>query len=72
MIDHELAILWISQLDDYTPQADNTILRERKYVFRLGKFGPFTERVPLANFDETEIGRRVEKLRAHLRVSQAL
>jgi hypothetical protein len=71
-MDMELPITWISQGDDITPQADGTMLRERKYVFRLGKFGAFTERVPLANFDETEIGRRVEKLRTHLRATQAL
>lgn len=71
-MDTELPITWISTADDVTPQSDNTILRERKYVFKLGKFGPFTERVTLANFDEQEIGRRVAMLRAHLRITQQL
>jgi len=71
-MDDELPILWISTGDDITPQLDGTMLRERKYVFRLGKFGPFTERVPLANLDATEIGRRVEALRFQLRAQQRL
>jgi len=71
-MDNELPITWISQGDDVTPQNDGTFLRERKYVFRLGKFGPFTEKVALLNFDETEIRRRVEKLRTQLRNDQAL
>lgn len=71
-MDTELPIMWISQGDDITPQLDGTMLRERKYVFRLGRFGPFTERVPLAPFDETEIGRRVERLRNQLRGNQTL
>lgn len=68
----DLPITWIDTRDDITPQADGTLLRERKYVFRLGKFGPFTERVALLNFDATEIGRRVDTLRGQLRAQMLL
>jgi hypothetical protein len=39
----------------------------RVYTFWLGDHGPFTEKMPIAGFDETEIGRRIDKLRDHLR-----
>jgi hypothetical protein len=71
-MDSDLAILWLSTSDEPVPQLDGSVRRERKYVFRLGKFGPFTERVPLEPFDEQEIGRRVQTLRMHLRSTQAL
>jgi hypothetical protein len=71
-MDSDLAILWLSTSDEPVPQLDGSVRRERKYVFRLGKFGPFTERVPLDPFDEQEIGRRVLTLRTHLRTTQQL
>ena len=71
-MDDELPITWISTGDDITPQVDGSMLRERKYVFRLGKFGPFTERVTLPVTDETEIRRRVDALRLQLRAQQRL
>ncbi len=46
---------------------DNTVIKERVYTFYLGKHGPFTERVPLENFDAGEINRRIDTLTMHLR-----
>lgn len=72
MIDTELKIEFINQKDDVRPQRDGTMQRDRVYTFYLGKFGPFTERVPLDGFDENEIGRRVTALRARLVANQTL
>lgn len=52
--------------DQARPRRDNTLERTRVYTFFLGKHGPFTERVPLENFDEREIDRRIAALRSHL------
>jgi hypothetical protein len=71
-MDPDSPILWISTSDEPVPQLDGSIRRERKYVFRLGKAGPFTERVPLEPFDEQEIVRRVQLIRTHLRALQQL
>lgn len=55
--------------DEAIPQRDQTILRVKRYTFYLGKFGPFTERVPLDVTDQTgEIQRRVQALQQHLRL----
>jgi hypothetical protein len=71
-MDPDSPILWLSTSDEPVPQLDGSIRRERKYVFRIGKSGPFTERVPLEPFDEQEIGRRVLSIRTHLRTLQQL
>lgn len=62
----DLTVDYTDIRDESTPQRDGTFLRQRRYVFYLGQHGPFTERVPLENFDETEIKRRVDKVRAHV------
>lgn len=71
-MDTELKIDMVSQRDDVRPQRNGDMLRERVYVFFLGRYGPFTERVPLDGFDEGEIGRRVATLRARLVANQSL
>lgn len=71
-MDFELPLTIVSVTDESTPQFDGSLLRQRKYVIRIGKYGPFIERVPLENFDATAIGRRVEQLRGELRALQAL
>jgi hypothetical protein len=53
--------------DESQYERDGTTTRVRVYAFYLGKHGPFVEKVSLLNFDPSEIGRRVEALRAHLR-----
>lgn len=53
--------------DEARPRRDGSIERNRLYTFYLGKHGPFNERVPLDNFDESEIDRRIERLTEHLR-----
>lgn len=40
----------------------------RRYTFYIGTHGPFTEDVPLENFDEQEIGRRIAKLKTHFQI----
>lgn len=62
----EFPVKFTTVRDDTRYELGNEIVREKLYVFYLGKRGPFTERVPLENFDEYEITRRVEKMRAHL------
>ena len=49
-----------------TYERDGSLTKNRVYVFYLGKRGPFTVKVPLANFDPLEIDRRVQELRSHL------
>lgn len=63
----DLSVKGLQVKDDvrYDPY-ERTNVRERVYSFYLGKHGPFTERVPLANFDDQEFQKRVDKLRLHL------
>lgn len=51
--------------ESHYERGDRTA-RYRVYTFYLGDHGPFVERVPLADFDATEIDRRVTELRRHL------
>lgn len=69
-MDDALPIAWVTQKDDTTPQITGEMLRERVYVFYLGKFGPFTERVTQPVVDDTEIRRRIDALRVQLRALQ--
>lgn len=62
----ELDADFIKVTDESTYDRSGTVVRNKTYVFFLGKHGPFTERIPLEHFDEFEIGRRVETLRRHL------
>jgi hypothetical protein len=71
-MDSEFPIEWVSQKDDVTPKRDGTMERTRVYTFYLGKFGPFTEKIPRENEQETELRDRVERLRAALRTSHTL
>lgn len=52
--------------DDTRYDRNVGLVKERVYTFYLGKHGPFIERVPLDGFDEHEIQRRVDQIRAHL------
>jgi len=67
MADIDLTLEVTKVTDESTPLRDNTFRRSKLYAFYLGKFGPFTERVPAEPFDPTEFPRRVELLRQHLR-----
>ena len=64
MDDHAAEFVKIS--DESTYERDGSLTKNRVYVFYLGKRGPFTVKVPLANFDPLEIDRRVQELRSHL------
>ena len=64
----DLTVDYVNIRDESIPQRDGTLSRSKRYEFYLGKFGPFTERVPLADpFDEQEITRRITALQNHLR-----
>ena len=63
----EFEVTYRSVRDETIPKGDLTVEKWRRYDFMIGKHGPFTERVSLDTFDPSEIGRRVELLRAHLR-----
>lgn len=73
MPDSEFPIEWVSTTDDVQFARTGGTVKFKKYVFFLGKHGPFTERVPTEpTFDENEIGRRVTNLRLHLRANHTL
>jgi hypothetical protein len=69
-MDPDLKLELFKATDESVPQRDGTFTKVRRYDFYLGKYGPFTERVTLDNFDDGELMRRVDKLRAHLRQVQ--
>jgi len=68
MPDPDLTLELTRITDESVPQRDGSFKRHKTYTFYLGKFGPFVERVPTDNFDDAEFGRRVDKLRSHLRL----
>jgi hypothetical protein len=69
-MDSELPLELAKMYDETTPQRDGTYKRVKVYVFYVGRFGPYTERVASEGFDELEFGRRVEAIRSHLRTVQ--
>jgi hypothetical protein len=52
--------------DESLLNRDGTVTKVRRYDFYIGKHGPFTERVPLDTFTDSEIQTRVGRLKAHL------
>lgn len=69
MPDPDLTLELTKVIDEVVPRRDGGFDRTKTYTFYLGRFGPFTERVPTTpTFDDTDFMRRVEKLRAHLRL----
>lgn len=60
-----MQIEYISVRDVAVPQRDGSLLKQREYVFYIGKFGPFTERFAL-DAQQHEITARIEALRATL------
>lgn len=62
----DLPLKFTEMRDEVTVEQGGALNRVRKYVFYLGAFGPFTERVPLDRFDEQEIVRRVTAVRTHV------
>jgi hypothetical protein len=52
--------------DESLLNRDGTVTKVRRYDFYIGKHGPFTERVPLDNFADSEIQTRVARLKAHI------
>jgi hypothetical protein len=63
--DFPLDALKVSDTSRYTRGGD--VVKLRVYTFYLGKHGPFTVELPLEGLDESEIGRRIESYRRHLR-----
>lgn len=62
----DLTVEYVDIRDAAEPQRDGrTIDHFKRYTFFLGKFGPFTERVPL-DAPAGEIDRRIAALRATL------
>lgn len=59
--------LQLTDVRDYPmPQRDNTILEQKRVTFYLGKFGPFYEYFPIADFTEGAILGRVAMIRQQL------
>jgi hypothetical protein len=65
-MDADFAVQAMKVKDESMYELDGTTSRQRVYSFYLGKHGPFTERVPLANFDEQEIHRRIDTIKRQL------
>lgn len=65
-MDADFAVQAMKVKDESMYELDGSTSRQRVYSFYLGKHGPFTERVPLANFDEQEIHRRIDTIKRQL------
>lgn len=52
--------------DESLLNRDGTVTKYKRYDFFIGKHGPFTERVPLDTFTDSEIQTRVARLKAHI------
>lgn len=68
MADVDVTFELTKATDEAVPQRDGSFKRHKSFVFYLGKYGPFTEKIPSDNYDESELRRRVEKLQQHLRM----
>jgi hypothetical protein len=65
-MDDDLTITY-SDIRDWTPvDRDGTVRREKRVVFYIGKFGPFTEYFPAAGFSMNDVAQR-RSARAQLR-----
>lgn len=62
----DLPFQLIKLRDTFDYDIAGAVVAKREYTFYLGKYGPFTEKVPRENFDENAIHAIVAKLRAHL------
>jgi len=59
----ELPVEDVRMSDTITPLRDGTMREEKVVEFYLGKYGPFRERFPAAEFDDLQFQQRVDKLR---------
>lgn len=71
-MDQDLTLDLVSMRDDATPQRDQTVLRQKRIEFYLGKFGPFVERMTDEQYHGGEFDRRVRQLRATLESHRGL
>lgn len=65
-MDDEYAVEFTKISDESDYLRDGTTKPVKVYRFWIGRYGPFTERVPAAPFDPLEIDRRVTQLKMHL------
>lgn len=63
----ELEIEIIRMQDESPFKRDGSIERVKRVDFFIGKFGPFTERFPAAEFSADALNARTAKLRDELR-----
>lgn len=57
----------LTDIRDYpVPQRDGRVLNQKRAVFYLGKFGPFTEYFGVNEFTDSAMRARVDALRFHL------
>lgn len=61
-----LTVSFKNVADESIVNRDQTVTKVRRYDFFIGKYGPFTERVPLEGFTESEIDQRIARLKSHL------
>jgi hypothetical protein len=61
----DLPIEFVDIRDAPRIERDGTVVVEKRVVFYVGKFGPFTEHFPVT-LDRAEITTRVEALRSTL------
>jgi hypothetical protein len=62
----ELDIEYTDIRDEPMYQRDGTVLVQKRATFYIGKFGPFTERLPADDNFTIELQRRAEALRRNL------
>lgn len=48
------------------PQRDNTVLTQKRVMAYIGKFGPFVEYFPAADFNMATVGNRFEALKREI------
>lgn len=63
----DLPVTYTRLTEDSVFQPDRSIAKMKLAEFYLGKYGPFTERVPDDPNFSAELASRIERLRASLR-----
>lgn len=62
----DLTVSYVDVRDEVTVDQNGATQRVKRLVFRIGTFGPFTERVPNDDAWQAEFSRRVDMLKRSL------
>ena len=66
MAGEDLTVEYDRITDEQRPQADGSVKNFKRVEFRIGKFGPFVERIPAEEDFAPAVRARVDKLRGEL------